>query len=806
MRGMCSLTWPDKKTKESLDRIVFETQFAPFSIAQYQDNKPIIDFVGRKEELHQLKEQILKVVLGGKSRAVQLSGPHGVGKSTLFNYLKDSIEDERVTKGQLLSPPNFLVNDVDIFSSYFPMPKQLFDFTEIWEPMLKGLQPGFEKEIQADVTLPEYVVYHFIFRLLQMYPQGISPIIWNPGPPPVDFSAVKLKDIVEPLKKRKRCAVTDLQSYFNINKQEIREKLVVEINGTPYKITRTDNTTLFNLFRVLDEDDSENYLDRIVKRENPLFDDNDKLIIFFNDLMRFYTCFTRKKPILLVGIDEVAKAPKDGEEEIYSHLGNVFLSLRNSLDFVLFVFISTDDDWGRFKSALQSQKALEGQLSEFMFKLLLKQLEVDEVVQVFRNRMNHFWEHYSSARSPVAPYYPFSDPLFEYIFRSEDRKLREAIHFLETLWSSFRFNRRVPKLEFIFECMRTIWLYKKKTFDPNSLRDYDWKIIRKAFSDPQRYQNNSLRSSSIERGLESAWKVLAQEPVYALEVQRIPKIKMKSGNLRSPDVVVKLNANLGAEYRRVAEFQVKAYIPGSSVELKHIKSSLELFKEQYTDLIYFIITGKGLAPDAEAEVKNLEANSPDRIRRPVLSEIQENCLYLLALFKEITNTDLGAHEDRTRIVQQLLQTILGQTVEEFLKEVKSLTFRPPNRDIIEELPPEPDDTNTEVTDIETPLKPTPESPLWITYPDLKQYRHELCALCSYLRSRETGQNKYKFVEATVQKNSISINSSLKKEVFSSLVKELKKQGYIEKSSTTAFKLTSQGEKLYYAIKTVNFQC
>lgn len=798
--------WPDKKGRESLDQIVFETQFAPFNIAQYQDNKPIVDFVGRKEELHNLKGQIQKVIQGGKSRAVQLSGPHGVGKSTIFNYLKDSIEEERVAQGQLLATSNYLSSDIDIFSSYFVMPSQLFDFTEIWEPMLKGLQPGFEKEVQADVTLPEYVVFHFIFKLLRIDPRGVTPIIWNPGPPPPDLGAIRLKDIIGPLHKRGRGAVTDLQAYFNANKQDLRDKLSVTINDIPYKITRADNTTLLNLFRVLDEDDPENYLERIVKREDPLFSNNDKLIAFFNDLMRFYTCFTQKKPILLVGIDEAGKAPKEAEEDVYLHLGQVFLTLRNCLDFVLFVFISTDDDWARFDFILLNHKALSGQLSEFMAKLPLKQLEVDDVVQVFRNRMNHFWEQYAHARSSVAPYYPFSDPLFEYIFRSEDRKLREAIHLLDALWSSFRFHRRVPKLEFFFECMRITWLHKKKIFDPSSLRDFDWKIIRKSFSDSQRYPNNSLRSASIERGLESAWKVLAQEPASALEVQRNPRIKLKSGHLRIPDVVVKINANLGAEFRRVAEFQVKVYLPDSSVELKHIKSSLELFTEHYTDFIYFIITGKGLAPDAEAGVKELEVTLPDRIRRPLLSEIQENCLYLLALFKEITNKDLGEHEERSKIARQLLQTILGRPVEEFLKEVKSLVFRPPIMEIEEELPPEPDDTGPAGGDDDTPPPPPPESPLWITYPELKPYKRELCALCVYLRGRETGQYKFKFVEATVLKNCIVGNASLKKEFFTTLVKALKSRGYVEKFSTTSFNLTALGEKLYHAVKDSNFQC
>ncbi len=805
---MCSLTWPDKKIRESLDQIIFETLYAPFNIAQYIDKKPIVDFVGRKGELHDMKDQIQKVVQGGKSRAVQLSGPQGVGKSTLFNYLKDSIEEERVAQGKLLAAPNYLSSDIDIFSSYFTMPHELFDFAEIWEPMLKGLQHGFEKEIGMDVTLPEYIVFHLVFQMLRFDPGGVSQIIWKTVPSPPDLGSVKLKDIVQPLQARGKGSVEDLQNYFTSHKQLLREKLVATVNNVTYKITRGDNEALWNLFRVLDEDDPENFLGRIVKRDNPLYADNEKLIAFFNDLMRFYTCLTRKKPVLLVGIDEAGKAENEGQEDVYVHLGHVFLSLRNSLDYVLFVFISTDEDWATFNKALEKYKDLNGQLEEFMFKLPLKQLEVDDVTQVFRNRMNHFWEQYAPTRSPVAPYYPFSDNLFEYVYRVEKRDLRKAIHFLHKLWSSFRLSHQVPKLESMFESMRVVWVHQARSFNLDSLQPFEWKIIRKTFNEPQRYQNNSLRSSSIEKGLEHAWKVLEQEPASAMKVRRIPRFKMKSGSTRIPDVLVELNKNLGAEYRRAIEFQVKAYGPDSSVELKHIKSSLELFEEQYTDFIYFIITGKGLTPDAEARVKVLEATYPSRIRRPSMSEMQENCLYLLALFKDITNTDLESLDDRGQVVRQLLQTILGRPVEEFLREVKSLTYRPPKVEVEVELPPEPgDDDSGNGGDGGPPVPPpVPESLLWKKYPDLKPFRYELCALCSYLRGRETGANKFKFVEATVQKNTVAMDASLKKEHLSQLVKNLFKQGYTTSVSATSYKLTPKGETLYAEVKAGNFQC
>ena len=89
-----NLRWPMGRECIRLNKIIFETNLNPFGLAQYNPNRRVSDFVGRREELDKLKGQLNQVIQHRLSRAVRIEGPGGVGKSTLFNYLKESILNE----------------------------------------------------------------------------------------------------------------------------------------------------------------------------------------------------------------------------------------------------------------------------------------------------------------------------------------------------------------------------------------------------------------------------------------------------------------------------------------------------------------------------------------------------------------------------------------------------------------------------------------------------------------------------------------------------------------------------------------
>ena len=849
---MSSLTWPDPHKIRRLNEIIFESQLNPFGIATYNPDKPVDDFVGRQEELIIFKEQIKNVIQHKKSRAVRLEGPGGVGKSTLFNFLKQSIEKERA--GETSSQVQYLLNDIDIFSTYFNAPDQILDFSDIWKNLYDGLMPGLERETGFDISFPEYVAFNLIYRLFQRDPSRLAPIIWDQVPRPMNLQTVRLKDIIHPLQQAGPSAVARIQEYFRTNSRDIRTALIGNINGERYEIKKNDTIRILELFRTIDENDIE-YLDKIRSGSTEIFKTSEDLIAFFNDLSRFYACASKKQPLYLIGIDEFAKCKPQNQADYFLQLGNLIVKLRNSLNFALFVLISTTDNWRDYDAAIQHRSDLKGQISGFIYELKLKSLGVEELIQVFRNRMNRFWDNYASDRSPIAPFFPFSEQVFKYVYLYQHRRLRESINLFNDLWMDFRSKRLIPKMETIFEAMQLILRYQGKDFDPIELQKFEWDIINKAFNDPQRFSSNADRSASIETGIERALKCLqSNQCVEITNVQNNPTISTPTSK-RRPDVYITICGNLGAEFRRCMEFQVKAYSPTTWVESKHIESSLELFNEQYTDFIYFIITGKGLHADAEARVKELELQYPARIRRPPLNEDQINALYLLALYDEISGAPLRSSPADEKVARFSLETLLGQKIEQFLKEIKALPHRPVKSAIIlESIPPSPlveaheetlsdAPTGSIITPSVVPLNELatgpnlsiqsstpPSSPIpvplsgrapkqtilsfsppatqvkWLeTFPEFEPFRFELCALCNYLHTRETGPNMFKFIISTVEKNVITTTTNLDKKNFKTLVGQLAKDEYI-KTEKSSYKLTEKGQHLYSVIKSANFSC
>lgn len=428
MRFQRSLTWPSPRECDRLNNIIFETYLNPFGIAAYNPNEKVTDFVGRRDELRIMKEQIQTVVNYQISRSLRLEGPAGVGKSTLFNFLKESIEKERLSSDP---QTDYILRECDILSTYFQIPDKISEFSDIWKPMLEGLRPGFEAEVGIDISLPEYIAFQFVYSFFLMDRENLSKIIWSEDNLPKRLDQVELRDIVDPLFSKGRIAVNQIQDYYNMKKRELREHYKVEVRGKLHELKRMDNKNILDLFRVFDEDDPQDFLSLILECNKNLFPTNDELIEYFNDLMRYYTCITGKQPILLIGIDEAVKADPQNRESYYTKLANLFVKLRNTLNNILFVFISTTEDWAQFEDFLNRYSDLQSQLGEYIYKMVLRQLTVEEMMQVFENRVERFWKNYPSDRALVVRYYPFTDNLFEYAYRFNLRDLRESIHFLK---------------------------------------------------------------------------------------------------------------------------------------------------------------------------------------------------------------------------------------------------------------------------------------------------------------------------------------------------------------------------------------
>jgi len=82
------------KLKKYNSKII--NSITPFSTLSYDKTREIEVFVGREDFLRILTETLFKSVYGDRSYGITISGPGGCGKSTLFGYFTQLIENEEI--------------------------------------------------------------------------------------------------------------------------------------------------------------------------------------------------------------------------------------------------------------------------------------------------------------------------------------------------------------------------------------------------------------------------------------------------------------------------------------------------------------------------------------------------------------------------------------------------------------------------------------------------------------------------------------------------------------------------------------
>ncbi|MCH8908546.1 MAG: hypothetical protein IH840_15775 [Candidatus Heimdallarchaeota archaeon] len=812
-----------------------ETQLQPFGYSSYNAQEKVSDFVGRSEEISQFKQYIRLVYQKGVSQAVRLEGPLGAGKSTLFNFIKEEIEKERIDQSR---PLTFLHKDVDVLSTYFRMPEGISGFRSIWQKVHEGM--SLEEETgELGVGLAEYVGLKFISKLLELDPKIVSDILWKDQNPP-DLRYINFHEIVQQVLEHANQVIPDLQAYYNKHKKIIRRSLKVKHAGRNFELTRKDTPKIINLLRILNEDDEDNYYELINTADKSLFPTDDSVIEFFNDLRRYYICSTGKGLILLLGVDEIVKYDHAIGESFYGNLGRMFSKWRDKLHSVLFVFISTSEDWLLFDNNIIKISDLSQQIQVLLQKMTLTQLSIEDSVLVFRERMDRFWENYTSERPSSLPYFPFTSDLFEYILRFNQRNLRSSIIMLNKLWMEFRRAAHIPIIDNKLKALKFVRNYISNGIYCKEFQKFDWNIVRRYYLDAAIYKSNSKRSSDIEKGLESAWKcLLRHENTMITRVENNPIIKFGTHE-RRPDIIVEILGQMGEEEKRRIEFQVKAYKPGNTISYQHIKSSLELFQAGYTDLLYFIMSGE-LDNQGLNHLNKLATKFPTRIRRPPLRDYQINYQFFLAAYNAIVGWDLGENpEIDLENARYSIEKIIDQSIDELFDIVRRMPYRPLDDNLViayeldvdqlsdfyiedevftgsdgeqkneKELSVEDkgisgifhDPTDEKIILDEEIINESDEVPfLWVNdFQFLRDFIHEAVALVQYLMTREDNKRyRNKYTMATFRKNVIDNNVMLEFKRFSTFNDILLENNLINKIKSS-FTLTQNGLLWYETVK------
>ena len=821
---------PDKK--EKLDSIVYKSNFYPFGSSKYEEKDQLKDFVGREEEIEIFKQKIYEMLHSGSAKAIRLSGPPGVGKTTLFNFVKKYIEYwRRMAKDPKhqaefaeshYSPFDF--EECIVFSAYFQRPSDKFSFKSIWHKMMDSLQAGFEKETGEAVNLPFYVAILIVSRLIEFKPDLVIETIYKKKEVQNPTEIKKLSSALISLGKK---GTEALQKIFNDIKAEFREYVSNLFPNLNEKFTRGYNSLMENLFRCFDEDDS--YWEDMT--EGKTFSNEDDAIEYFSDLSKLIKILTGKNPIFLIGIDEFAKSDEADPAKDFQTMGNSLLRMRNELQLILFTLISTDQDWTNFDNSFEETNPLKGQLEGFWNTILLKSLKEEDVIKLCNNRMNLlFWRHHETERESMYPSYPFNDEVFRFLYKEHNKNLRETLKALNDFWVYIKAGNPIPTLVSEFDCLKHFVVQKKSKATYLSFKDlakHHKEIIKKYYETLSEKQDNKTRSTKIEIVIEKAWIALKNEKKEISSVQHEPKCKILDDEkqYRKPDVLVNINGSLSTELRRSIEFQIKAYGPNSEVGLKEIDSSLVLLNQGYTDLLFFIITGKGLHPEAEAAVTQLEKEMPGRIRRNPLSKPDQlYALYYLAVFEDLNQKSIENVPEEAR---RLLETIMMIKIEDLIKEVIELPFREisnkafsatdqqdlgitPRSDLIniaetksDPILSPPNDIKIENSEIEMPPKQVKYADWVNDIPWCKDYSYELTQLFKYVHDRP---NKYrqKFTTTTFLSH-MGTDTLFDRDRFTKLVKLLEENRIIVKVKSS-YELTSTGSDLLKKMKQHNFEC
>ncbi|MHA1647259.1 MAG: hypothetical protein ACTSVL_06780 [Promethearchaeota archaeon] len=808
---------------------------SPFISSAYYDGYKFEDFVGRGEELDLFKQRIFEIVDKGTSYAIRLNGFGGVGKSTLFNYLKKRIEDERVNNPKICE---FMGPSHNIFSLYFKEIGKISDFGDIFRKIQNAFAPHFDADLGHEISFVEYVAYCMVFALIKKYPEKIVHRIFGKKRSVFNPSTIKLPDLIEKIKQLEEKYLLEIQEIVNENVKNIINDFKYQTKSRSYKLNRRDLPLLRGLSQIFSFNND--YYDKVMRCDSSLFRSDIDIINYFNSLLRLYSCFTQRQPILLIGMDEFAKPPEIERRIYYKTLAKLLVRLRNSLDYTLFVFISTKRDWNSFDQELQEDTDLLSQISAFMDEISLVSLETDELIQVFEKRMDIYWKKGPHNRPIKYPSFPFSKELFRYIYFLHERDMRKSIKFLDKMWGKLQRVQNIPDFHNLYYVLRYARSSVYFGLESSKVHPFELRLVGDLFSKSQIYANNKKRSSIVEEGLTQAFLSIKTKPIFD-ELNNVRNnhtffIRSDDGteHRRLPDVLLTFNEDMGPSMKRNVEIQVKVYTPEKHVELDHIESSIDLLSNGYTDAVLFLITGAGFSHKANEAIKEHLKSFPNRIRTYIVPTERINALYFLALFNEIYGMNFQKYENGSEIALFLLEKIFNCDISDLFQELLALPpwelpaasdhepekYRsqstyvksPPvipiiktNPKSIEKLPVQisSDFSSNSTSDSGLIHKVTDEEQKEIDIPsseeaklsefpfhwqklpllDFVDYQGELIALVDYAWNRRPS-SRYKFTKNTFRKNILSNNAALGVNEFNELVDRMMRADYLKKEKTT----------------------
>ena len=670
----------------------------PFSKLSYDKTKEIEVFVGREDFLRILTETLFKSVYGERSYGITISGPGGCGKSTLFGYFTQLIDNEeifqknycRLKKEKCLIIPCFIDAPKGepttlkyIWTSLIDsLAEENIEFLEkfaillfskcldvLWRynfkkeeliPILSILIPNFEASIK----------HHRVFDLIEIK-KFFDSITTD-----VEFSEKLYSIISDGWRILQRHEISfeiyGKSSDFNHKRLLKFEKEYFDLlyDNLSFDIDRS--TSAQNIFKGI---------------EGNLIISDSNVIDLFNWLTQTWEWIVEKPISFLIGIDNIGYLTVniDDREKGYIPFVQTLLQMRNSLKKFLFVIIGTNEDWRLFDDYIRLHQDYRTQLQGFIINRLdLTRLTLNEVIEALTLLMTKFWSR-TGIVNPSNPLYPFSSNIFTYLYEFYAHEYREILNFLDMIWSYYKSSINVFPLvdPFIIIKFVRIKMIKVSTNQKFSSIDYSGELyfsnlinwekeqIKMRFENIKARHVGKKQSELVEEKVTEALRILQEKEVpkqISWAEKTFPiSIALETGSkTRYPDVYVKLSTQAISDKKRAFEIQVKMYDHDQFVKLKEIKSSLELLEHAYTDGLLFLMTGAGLEDKAIEKIKEL--NLEDRILYSrSLDDEQFKALAFLVAYKEITGK-----KPTIKIIKEIFKILFNQSWGTLITNIRSI--------------------------------------------------------------------------------------------------------------------------------------
>ena len=671
----------------------------PFSILAYDKKKKIEIFVGRENDLRSLTELLFKSVYGEQSFGTIISGPGGCGKSTLFGYFMQEINNQEIFKNNYCKLKK---DECKIVTCFIDAPKgELTTLKYFWTSIIDALT---EEEMEF---LEKFAILLII--------KG-SEILWNNSFKKEELNSIFSKIIPnfnDQINHYKISELVDIKKIFDVlTTQEDTLKKISNIISQGWRILEKYKVNLMFI-----RDSSNIIQKRIFKFEKRYFDllidilsnDLDKrtkaqnifkglggeLIKSDNDVLNILNWLTQtwewieEKPIsFVIGVDNIGYLTVELENKSSAYIPFIqtILQMRNSLKKFLFILIGTNEDWRLFDNYVMEHQDYKSQLQGFIVNRIdLTRLTLNEVLQSLSLIMNKFWISIGTLH-PISPLYPFSKEFFTYLYELFAHDYRSILVFLDKIWSLYKSSTKVISFEdpfFMIRFVRIINESKPLQLDNlssvsndltfNCLINWEKEQIKIWFEKLNARSIGQKQSSLVEDALEEILRIFQdnEEPKQINWVEKRKAINIttnKGKNIRIPDIYVELNPTSISDSKKCFEIQVKMYDHNKYVKLTEIESSLELLKTAHTDALLFLITGAGLEEKAFEKIRQL--NLEDRILfyHP-LNDEQFKALAFLIVYKELTGK-----KPSINIIKEILELLFNQSWDELIEKIKNIGF------------------------------------------------------------------------------------------------------------------------------------